>query len=114
MDSLFSFAFYIFYKLLALVPLILILISILKLHRKEKSAGTSLMLTGNIGLISKIILIDSLSDYFIRFGSIRNVSNIGSIYSVLGFVSVIFSVLFAVGFLIFVNGWVKKQSQLKS
>ena len=71
------------------------------------------MLIGNIGLISKIILIDSLLDYFIRFGGIGNVSNISNIYTVLGFVSVIFSVLFAIGFLIFVNDWVKKQSQLK-
>ncbi|MES2130828.1 MAG: hypothetical protein V4506_00680 [Bacteroidota bacterium] len=110
MDSFFPFAFYVFYKLLALIPLILILISIIKLHRKEKSTATYLMLAGNIGLLSKITVIDSLSDYLIRFSHTINVQSISSIYSVLNILTLIFSILFASGFLMFINGWLKKQS----
>ena len=110
MDSFFPFTFYVLYKLLALIPLILILISIIKLHRKEKSTGTYLMLAGNIGLLSKTTVIDSFLDYFLRFSHTISVQYIGSIYSVLNILSLILSVLFATGFFIFVNGWLKKQS----
>src|SRR4051812_34047589 len=98
MDSFFPFAFYVFYKLLALIPLILILIAIIKLHRKEKSTGIYLMLTGNIGLLSKVTIIDSLSDYVLRFSHNINVRNIGTIYSALNILTLVFSILFAAGF----------------
>ncbi len=109
MDYFYTFALFIFYKLLGLVPLVLILISILKLQRNGKSLGTRLMLTGNIGLIVKIIVIDSLMDYFIRFGNGGpGIGSISSIYTIIGFISLSFSIIFAIGFLIFVNDFLRR------
>ncbi len=109
MDYFYAFALFIFYKLIALVPLVLILISIIKLQRNGKSLGTRLMLTGNIGLIVKIVVIDSLMDYFIRFGSGGpGISNISSIYTIIGFIALSFSIIFATGFLIFINDFLKR------
>lgn len=108
MDYFFALILYILNKLLALLPLVLILIAIIKLHRNEKSPGTQLMLIGNLGLISKIIVLDSLMDYFTRFSNGFGVSNIGTVYNILHFIAIIFTILFAVGFLIFVTKLVKK------
>ncbi|MDP1800695.1 MAG: hypothetical protein Q8L81_05045 [Bacteroidota bacterium] len=108
MDYFFALILYVLYKLLALLPLILILIGIIKLHRQEKSPGTQLMLIGNLGLILKIVILDSLMDYFTRFSNSFGVSDIGSIYNILHFITITFTILFAVGFLIFVTKLVKK------
>lgn len=108
MEYFFTFALFILYKLIALVPLVLILIAIIKLQRNGKSLGTRLMLTGNLGLIIKITLVDTLMDYFVRFSSSSGIANISSIYTILGFVSIIFSILFASGFLIFVTNFLKR------
>lgn len=101
MDQFFGLLLYILWKLLALLPLVLILIAIVKLHHKEKSAGTQLMLIGNLGLIIKIIVLDSVLDYFTRFSSGIDYSSIGTIYNVLHFIAITFTTLFAIGLLIF-------------
>ena len=108
MEYFFSSALFLFYKLLSLLPLVLILIALIKLNRKEKTAGTGLMLIGNLGLIAKIILLDSLLDLFTRFSNTFSVSNIGGLYQVVHFIAIIFSTLFGVGFLIFAIKLIKK------
>lgn len=108
MDYFFALILYVLYKLLALLPLILILIAIIKLHRSQKGAGIQLMLIGNLGLILKIIVLDSLMDYFVRFSGSLNASNIRSVYNILHFISIAFTILFATGFLLFVIKLLKK------
>ncbi len=108
MDYFFPFVLFIFYKLIALIPLVLILIGIIKLQRNGKNSATRLMLTGNLGLIVKIILLDSLVDYFVRFSDHSSINNVSSIYTVLSFTAIVFSILFAAGFLIFVISFSKK------
>lgn len=87
---------------MALIPLVLILIAIVKLHKKEKSAATRLMLVGNLGLLAKVAILDSLSDFLIRYSSSYSVSNVSSAMTLLGLIGFAFSLIFAIGFLIFV------------
>jgi len=110
MDYFFPFLLFLLYKLAALIPLVLILIAIIKLHRHEKNSGTRLMLIGNLGLIIKVLLLDSAVDYFVRFSDHSGVSIVSTIYTVMGFVAIAFSILFAVGFLIFVINFLKNRN----
>ncbi len=98
----------IIYKLLSLLPLVLMLIAIIKLHRNAKSPGTQLMLIGDLGLMVKLVLLDSIMDYLARFSTGINISSIGIMYNILHFISILFTILFAVGFLLFVIKLLKK------
>ncbi len=110
MEYFFTFLVYLFFKVFSLIPLVLILIGLIKLYKKRKTSAISTMLTGNIGLLVKLIVIDSLTDYLLRFSSSLSVSNASTLYSVTGFIAVIFSLVFALGFLLFINDLVRKET----
>ncbi|MEO6305807.1 MAG: hypothetical protein ABIP51_21850 [Bacteroidia bacterium] len=107
MEYFFTFLLAVLYKLVALIPAVLILIAIIKLYRKEKSSGVRLMLIGNVALIIKIIVIDSLADYFLRYNHSLSISNVGAIYTGIGLIAMAFSILFAIGLLMFALAYVK-------
>lgn len=69
------------------------------------------MLTGNLGLIIKVLLLDSAVDYFVRFSDHSGVNMVSNIYTAMSFVAIAFSIIFAVGFLIFVIGFLKNQNK---
>ena len=109
MEYFFTFLTYIFFKVISLIPLVLILIGIMRLIKHKKSTSVQIMLIGNIGLLAKFIVLDSLTDYLLRFSHSLNVSNAGTLYTITGFIAVAFSLTFAIGFLLFINNTINKE-----